>query len=513
MLGEMVEDLEIFGCSVIDSSSTAKASSVDSPTARALSRFASIVSQSSSDIRKERGTEVVTLTTVHQAKGLEFQIVFLVRFNETIFPIQLKPTDGEDEDSYETRRAESIQEERRLAYVALSRARVSLYISWILGGQDGLIHSRFIDELPKECLQSQKDSEIAGGLENCDQERNPNFQHQSPENFRMVNSSESAPYPEAESEPWFTEHLIQSVTDTNIDEAHRVLRAIEKSRCVDGCVAKTWERCSFQNRQGWDPALPSTAELLPGAKNILNASPKQDIYHRKYFSKQIMEFDSAAESGTDGILSRPPVILAAARERNVHHILSHSSLQGDAVGNYEHVPTPNSMHAHKSIDRTYRRHENIFQGSVVRDMHIPAVGHQESDFFWKDRVRCGVMDSLPNFLTSNVGQEDNSRVSESYEEISPPHKILDCVPASCSVRHPLSMVELPIPTKKSSSTGYVEQKNRKTSIPSFLLDPEDMSEDDAPFEKAAKLPKRTDHNFHRVGSPLNFSWGRFVVEL
>ena len=65
----------------------------------------------------EWGKNTVKLLTVHSAKGLEFPVVFLVDLIEDVFPLTKKMASGED-----------IDEERRLCYVALTRAQKKLYL-------------------------------------------------------------------------------------------------------------------------------------------------------------------------------------------------------------------------------------------------------------------------------------------------------------------------------------------------------------------------------------------------
>lgn len=85
--------------------------------------------------------EHVTLMTVHTAKGLEYPVVFVVRFNEGVFPNNRALTEG----GYL-----ALEEERRLAYVAMTRAMKKLYLtfssdySYVVGG--GLTPSQFIIE-------------------------------------------------------------------------------------------------------------------------------------------------------------------------------------------------------------------------------------------------------------------------------------------------------------------------------------------------------------------------------
>ncbi|WP_199830597.1 ATP-dependent DNA helicase UvrD2 [Streptomyces sp. MMG1533] len=83
--------------------------------------------------------EGVTLASLHSAKGLEWDVVFLVGVAEGMMPITYAKTD------------EQIEEERRLLYVGVTRARERLYVSWALsrspGGRPSRRPSRFLDGL------------------------------------------------------------------------------------------------------------------------------------------------------------------------------------------------------------------------------------------------------------------------------------------------------------------------------------------------------------------------------
>lgn len=88
----------------------------------------------------------VTLMTLHVAKGLEFPIVFLCGLEEGLFP-----------HSRTLMNPEEIEEERRLAYVGITRAEKELYISnattrTVFGRTSSYLPSRFIDEIPKELV-------------------------------------------------------------------------------------------------------------------------------------------------------------------------------------------------------------------------------------------------------------------------------------------------------------------------------------------------------------------------
>ena len=92
--------------------------------------------------------KAVTLMTVHSSKGLEFDCVFTAGMEETLFPHMNSVND-----------AAGIEEERRLAYVAITRARKVLYLTCaqqrqIFGQTSANPVSRFIHEIPAELRQT-----------------------------------------------------------------------------------------------------------------------------------------------------------------------------------------------------------------------------------------------------------------------------------------------------------------------------------------------------------------------
>jgi DNA helicase-2/ATP-dependent DNA helicase PcrA len=90
----------------------------------------------------------VTLSTIHQAKGLEWQVVFLIGLCEGMFPHQRALDEGD---------MQALEEERRLFYVGITRAKDQLYLTyprWNVRAYSGYqqMPSRFFDEVPAELL-------------------------------------------------------------------------------------------------------------------------------------------------------------------------------------------------------------------------------------------------------------------------------------------------------------------------------------------------------------------------
>ena len=115
------------------------------PTLNDFLEHVSLVMESDSNI----DTNKVMLMTLHSAKGLEFDTVFLPGWEEGLFPHQRALDEGG---------GNTLEEERRLAYVALTRAKSKLYILTALnrriyGQWQNNIPSRFINELPPDNIQ------------------------------------------------------------------------------------------------------------------------------------------------------------------------------------------------------------------------------------------------------------------------------------------------------------------------------------------------------------------------
>ncbi len=103
-----------------------------------------------------REESLITLMTLHNAKGLEYDTVFMVGCEEGVFPHMRALEEGGEE------------EERRLCYVGLTRARRRLYLTWarerrVFGGRpERNVPSRFIDELPVELTERHSSAPGAG---------------------------------------------------------------------------------------------------------------------------------------------------------------------------------------------------------------------------------------------------------------------------------------------------------------------------------------------------------------
>jgi DNA helicase II / ATP-dependent DNA helicase PcrA len=112
-----------------------------------LAAFLTHASLEAGDNQAKTGQDAIQLMTVHSAKGLEFDAVFITGLEEGLFPHENSASD-----------LDGLEEERRLMYVAITRARKRLYLSFsqsrMLHGQTRYaVKSRFFDELPETTLK------------------------------------------------------------------------------------------------------------------------------------------------------------------------------------------------------------------------------------------------------------------------------------------------------------------------------------------------------------------------
>ena len=99
---------------------------------------------------------LVTLMTLHNAKGLEYDAVFIIGCEEGLFPHTRSVEEG------------NLEEERRLCYVGVTRASERLYLTFarqrrIFGGRGYALPSRFIGEIPEELVERQATAPTTGG--------------------------------------------------------------------------------------------------------------------------------------------------------------------------------------------------------------------------------------------------------------------------------------------------------------------------------------------------------------
>ncbi|MBC2730314.1 UvrD-helicase domain-containing protein [Thiobacillus sp.] len=135
--------------------------SVPTETPSELDRFLAHAALEAGEHQAGAGHDALQLMTVHAAKGLEFHAVFITGLEESLFP--------HEQSAHEEN---GLEEERRLMYVAITRARRRLYLSH---AQSRMLHgqiryslpSRFLDELPEQVLLNlnRRDSTYPSGVQ------------------------------------------------------------------------------------------------------------------------------------------------------------------------------------------------------------------------------------------------------------------------------------------------------------------------------------------------------------
>ena len=111
------------------------------------------------ELNEAEGQDLVSVMTLHSAKGLEFDTVFLAGWEEGLFPNQR---------ALDEHGMRALEEERRLAYVGLTRARKRVILSFaanrrLHGSWTPALPSRFLEELPKEQIEMESDQGLYGG--------------------------------------------------------------------------------------------------------------------------------------------------------------------------------------------------------------------------------------------------------------------------------------------------------------------------------------------------------------
>ena len=111
------------------------------------------------DLDQQSGEDSVQIMTLHSAKGLEFPLVFLPGWEEGVFPSQR---------SMDEKGEKGLEEERRLAYVGITRAREEARISFaanrqVYGRWTSQLPSRFVDEIPAASVEAASETGYYGG--------------------------------------------------------------------------------------------------------------------------------------------------------------------------------------------------------------------------------------------------------------------------------------------------------------------------------------------------------------
>jgi DNA helicase-2/ATP-dependent DNA helicase PcrA len=154
-----------------------------------LTAFLAHAALEAGEHQAEVGSDALQLMTVHSAKGLEFHAVFITGLEEGLFPHENSMAE-----------AEGVEEERRLMYVALTRARRRLYLllaqSRMLHGQTRYnVPSRFFRELPEALLQRVNHTRPASGYA---QQRTPSYGTPA----RSLSGQSTAPTLQSREFPW-----------------------------------------------------------------------------------------------------------------------------------------------------------------------------------------------------------------------------------------------------------------------------------------------------------------------
>ena len=146
----------------------------------------------------DENADCVVMMTMHSAKGLEFSNVFVVGCEEGIFP-GIKAIGEADE----------MEEERRLCYVAITRAKKRLFLScarqrMLFGRTTANRVSRFIDEIPEEHLEKRNIPKGYGYSERSQVQKEFAFRAPSQQGFKKPVAPPAAPKPKAAEKPQFS---------------------------------------------------------------------------------------------------------------------------------------------------------------------------------------------------------------------------------------------------------------------------------------------------------------------
>ena len=174
-----------------------------------------------SDVDEMTDASQVSLMTLHSAKGLEFDIVFVTGMEDGIFPHHRSMTDLVE-----------LEEERRLAYVGITRARKQLYLthSWsrMLHGQTSYNPpSRFIDEIPPDLLDDRSDDtqRLGSSWRSVTSDWGANRSASQPSEYSQLDESELAGRSQPHSDPTRHDDNAAKGRESRREEARRRVAA------------------------------------------------------------------------------------------------------------------------------------------------------------------------------------------------------------------------------------------------------------------------------------------------
>ena len=228
-----------------------------------LTEFLESISLSSDTDNIEETDNMVTLMTLHSAKGLEYQTVFLVGMEDGIFP-GIRSIDN----------PEDIEEERRLFYVGITRARCNLYLTFakkrtIFGSTSYNPPSRFIKEIPEDILDGYEEAMNSKEEENEFEDSRYDWRYKGNQSSKVVTYKASG------------DDYSKDKTNYQFRTAENFLKNLEQkktSSAVDLAKYKTGQRV-FHKRFGEG----IITNLEPEGDDI-----KLDIQFEKFGHKRLM---------------------------------------------------------------------------------------------------------------------------------------------------------------------------------------------------------------------------------
>ena len=171
----------------------------------------------------------VMLITLHSAKGLEFDVVFLPGWEEGLFPHQRSLDEGG---------GNALEEERRLAYVAITRAKQRLYILTaytrrIYGQWQTNIPSRFLNEIPSNCLEiiNSANRTYSGGYQNFSSYRHKPENRYNSKPERRYTSSEEHEYSYEPAEEYAAPQSIKGTRVYHEAFGYGYLMSVDGQKC------------------------------------------------------------------------------------------------------------------------------------------------------------------------------------------------------------------------------------------------------------------------------------------